>query len=167
MMSNTPREKDPERYKMAAQNRKARFDFQIVMTFEAGIELVGTEVKSLRLGRAQITESFATERNRELYLYHAHIPEYGQAAKGQSHDPRRPRKLLLHKNEINKIIGAISKDGMTAVPLDIHFNDRGRAKLTLGLAKGKRKEDKREAIKEREWNREKSRVLRADKNSRY
>lgn len=153
---------DPDRYKLAAQNRKARFDYHIVETFEAGLALTGTEVKSLRLGRAQITESFATERGRELYLYHAHIPEYHQAAKGQSHDPRRPRKLLLHRNQINKILGGIRKDGMTAVPLDIHFNDRGIAKLTLGLAKGKQKADKRETIKKREWEREKGRILKSN-----
>lgn len=156
----TPKAHDPERYKMAAQNRKARHDYLIVDTFETGIALKGTEVKSLRLGRAQITESYATERGHELYLLNAHIPEYNMAALGQSHEPRRPRKLLLHRNQINKIIAAISKDGMTAVPLDIHFNERGRAKLTLGLAKGKHKADKRAAIKEREWNREKARVMR-------
>lgn len=157
---NSPKEHDPERYKLAAQNRKARHDFAIESTIEAGIELKGTEVKSLRAGKAQITESYATERARELYLYNAHIPEYGQAAKGQSHEPRRPRRLLLHRNELNKLIGAITKEGMTAVPLDIHFNQRGRAKVTLGLAKGKKKADKREAIKAREWEREKARIMR-------
>ncbi len=155
-----PKAHDPERYKMAAQNRKARHDYLIVDTFETGIALTGTEVKSLRLGRAQITESYATERGHELYLLNAHIPEYNMAAAGQSHEPRRPRKLLLHRSQINKIIAAIGKEGMTAVPLDIHFNERGRAKLTLGLAKGKHKADKRAAIKEREWNREKARVMR-------
>lgn len=158
---STPKEHDPERYKIAAQNRKARFDYAIEQTMEAGIELKGTEVKALRAGRAQITESYATERGRELYLYNAHIPEYGMAVKDGNHEPRRPRKLLLHRNELNKIIGAINKEGMTAVPLDIHFNQRGRAKVTLGLAKGKKKADKREAIKQREWDREKARVLKA------
>lgn len=152
---------DPERYKIAAQNRKARFDFSIETTFECGIALKGTEVKALRAGRAQITESYATERGRELFLYNAHIPEYGQAVKDGNHEPRRARKLLLHRNELNKIIGAINKEGMTAVPLDIHFNAKGRAKVTLGLAKGKKKADKREAIKAREWNREKGRILKA------
>lgn len=160
-MSNNAKDHDPERYKLAAQNRKARHDYNIIETFETGIALTGTEVKSLRLGRAQITESFATERGRELYLFNAHIPEYHQAAKGQSHEPRRPRKLLLHRNQIHKIMGAIARDGMTAVPLDIHFNERGIAKLTLGLAKGKQKADKREAIKNREWEREKGRILKA------
>ncbi len=154
-----PKEHDPERYKMAAQNRKARHDYAIEQTIEAGIELKGTEVKALRAGKAQITESYATERERDLYLYNAHIPEYGLAAKGQSHEPRRPRRLLLHRHELNKLIGAIRKDGMTLVPLDIHFNPRGRAKLTLGLAKGKKKADKREAIKAREWDREKARFM--------
>ena len=157
-MSNS-KEHDPERYKLAAQNRKARHDYLIEQTLEAGIELKGTEVKALRAGKAQITESYATEKGRELFLFNAHIPEYGLAAKGQSHEPRRPRKLLLHRNELNKLIGAVTKDGMTAVPLDIHFNARGRAKVTLGLAKGKKKADKREAIKAREWEREKARVM--------
>lgn len=159
-MSNQ-KDHDPERYKIAAQNRKARFDYAITETFECGIELKGTEVKALRAGRAQITEAYATERGRELFLFNAHIPEYGQAVKDGNHEPRRIRKLLLNRNELNKIIGAINKDGMTAVPLDIHFNKRGRAKLTLGLAKGKKKADKREAIKAREWNREKGRILKA------
>lgn len=158
---STPKDLDPERYRIAAQNRKARYDYAIESTYEAGIELKGTEVKSLRAGRAQITESYATERNRELFLFNAHIPEYGMAVKDGNHEPRRPRKLLLHRSELNKIIGLIAKEGMTAVPLDIHFNPRGRAKVTLGMAKGKRKADKREAIKNREWEREKARVLKA------
>jgi SsrA-binding protein len=158
-MSNSAKNHDPERYKLAAQNRKARHDYAILDTLEAGIALTGTEVKSLRQGRAQITESFATERDGEIWLYNAHIPEYAQGLKDKAHPPRRPRKLLLHRHQINKLIGAIARDGMTAVPLDIHFNDRGIAKVTLGLAKGKQKADKREAIKKREWEREKARVM--------
>lgn len=160
-MSGAAKEHDPERYKLAAQNRKARHDFLIESTVEAGIVLQGSEVKALRAGRAQITESYATERDRELYLFNAHIPEYGNAMKGENHLPRRPRKLIMHRREINKLIGAITRDGMTIVPLDIHFNQRGIAKVTLGLAKGKKKGDKREAIKAREWEREKGRILKA------
>jgi len=151
---------DPDRYRLAAQNRRARHDYFIESTIEVGIVLAGTEVKSLRAGKAQITESYATDDGGELFLYNAHIPEYGQAAKGQSHEPRRPRKLLLHKREMNKLVGAIAKDGMTAVPLQIPFNDRGIAKVLLGMAKGKKQHDKRETIKKREWEREKARTLR-------
>jgi SsrA-binding protein len=157
-VSQGPQKPDPDRFKLAAQNRKARHDYAIVETMEAGLVLTSTEVKMLRLGRGQITEAYAGERGGEMYLFNAHIPEYAQAMKGQGHEPRRPRKLLLHRREINKLIGAITRDGMTAVPLDIHFT-RGRAKISLGLAKGKTKGDKREAIKQREWDREKRRVL--------
>ena len=150
---------DADRYKLAAQNRKARHDYFIVETFEAGLALTGPEVKSLRMGRAQITESYASDKNGEMWLYNSHIPEYSHGLKDKPQVPRRPRKLLLHKREINKMIGAIARDGMTAVPLDIHFNARGVAKLTLGMAKGKAKADKRETIKKREWDREKARVL--------
>lgn len=157
-MSQGSQKPDPDRFKLAAQNRKARHDYTIVETLEAGMVLTSTEVKMLRLGRGQITEAYASERGGEIFLFNAHIPEYAQAMKGQGHDPKRPRKLLLHRREINKLIGAITRDGMTAVPLDIHFT-RGRAKISLGLAKGKTKGDKREAIKQREWDREKRRVL--------
>ncbi len=159
-MSGGTKERDVDRYKLAAQNRKARHDFAIIETLEAGIVLTGNEMKMLRAGRAQITESYAGERNGEMFLFNVHIPEYAQAMKGDTQEVRRPRKLLLHRREINKLIGAIARDGMTTVPLDIHFNQRGRAKVLLGLAKGKNKADKREAIKQREWNREKQRVLR-------
>jgi SsrA-binding protein len=154
--SNAP---DPDRYRLAAQNRKARYDYFIGETLEAGIALFSTEVKSLRQGKAQLSDAFAAVRAGELYLINAHISEYDQANKGQGHEVKRPRKLLLHKHELAKIIGAIHREGMTAVPLQIHFNKRGIAKVLLGMAKGKKQHDKRATIKEREWNREKARGL--------
>jgi SsrA-binding protein len=144
---------------IAAQNRKARHDYTIVDTVEAGIMLAGTEVKSLRSGKGNINEAYAGPSGDELWLYNAYIPEY-QSKMPFPHETRRPRKLLLHKRELRKLVSAIAKDGMTLVPLDIHFNPRGMAKVLLGLAKGRKAHDKREAIKQRDWNREKSRVLR-------
>lgn len=123
--------------------------------------LFGTEVKSLRSGRANIADSFAGPKNGELYLFNAYIAEWQQAMKGMGHETRRHRKLLVHKREAQKLISAVTKDGMTLVPLYLYFNDRGLAKLTLGLAKGRKSHDKRHAIKEREWNRDKARLLRA------
>lgn len=145
--------------RIAAENRRARHDYFIVDTFEAGLMLAGTEVKSLRAGKANLTESYAGPANGEIFLYNAYIPEY-QAKTAFSHETRRPRKLLLHKRETVKILNAIAREGMTLVPLDIHFSERGLAKLSLGLAKGKKLHDKRAAEKERDWQREKSRVLR-------
>ncbi|MBW7849072.1 MAG: SsrA-binding protein SmpB [Rhodospirillales bacterium] len=145
---------------VAAQNRKARHEYFIVETIEAGIMLVGTEVKSLRQGKANITESYAGQQDGELYLFNAYIPEY-QAKTFFTHETRRPRKLLVHRRELRKLLGAISREGMTLVPLSIYFNDRGLAKVQLGLAKGKKKEDRRASEKERDWKREKARVLRA------
>ncbi len=145
--------------KIAAENRRARHDYFIVDTVEAGIMLVGTEVKSLRAGKANITESYAGPQGGELFLFNAYIPEY-QAKVFFTHETRRPRKLLLHAKEMRKLRMAIGREGMTLVPLDIHFNERGFAKLSLGLAKGKKMHDKRAAEKERDWKREKSRVLR-------
>lgn len=145
--------------KLAAQNRKARHDYLIEDTFEAGIALVGTEVKSLRQGHASITESFARDKAGEIFLFNAHIPEYG-AARHFGHEPRRPRKLLLHRREIRKLIGAVRREGMTLVPLSIYFNKRGIAKVALALARGKQKADKRLADKDREWKRQKSRLMR-------
>lgn len=145
--------------RIAAENRRARHDYFIVDTFEAGLMLAGTEVKSLRAGKANLTESYAGPANGEIFLYNAYIPEY-QAKTAFSHETRRPRKLLLHKRETVKILNAIAREGMTLVPLDIHFTERGIAKLSLGLAKGKKLHDKRAAEKERDWQREKSRVLR-------
>ena len=144
---------------IASQNRKARHDFTIIDTVEAGIMLVGTEVKSLRAGKATITESYAGPRDDGLWLFNAYIPEY-QSSMPFPHETRRPRKLLLRKREMAKLMSAVAKEGMTLVPLDIHFNERGIAKVCLGLAKGKKTYDKREADKKRDWNREKARVLR-------
>ncbi|GAB3456980.1 SsrA-binding protein SmpB [Insolitispirillum peregrinum] len=144
-----------------AENRRARHDYFIQDTIEVGIVLFGTEVKSLRLGRANIQDAYAGRKGdlTELWLYNVYIPEYSPA-KHFTHETRRPRKLLLHKREIVRLLNAVNRDGMTIVPLSIYFNDQGRAKLSLGLAKGKNAVDKRETIKERDWNRQKQRVLR-------
>lgn len=145
-------------HRYAAQNRRARFDYFIIEEMEAGIVLTGSEVKSLRAGRASINETYAGEMNGEIFLFNANIPVYEQANQF-NHEPKRPRKLLLHKRQVNKLIGAIQRKGMTLVALSVYFNDKGRAKVQLGLAKGKNVVDKRETIKERDWNREKSRIL--------
>ncbi|HEV8390032.1 MAG TPA: SsrA-binding protein SmpB [Dongiaceae bacterium] len=150
--------RDPATQRFAAQNRKARHDYLIEDTIEAGMMLTGSEVKSLRLGRASINEAFAAEKNGEFFLYNSHFPEYA-AANQFNHQPRRARKLLLRKREINKLMGATQRAGITVIPLSIYFNDRGIAKVQLGLAKGKRKVDKREAEKERDWKREQSRLM--------
>jgi SsrA-binding protein len=146
--------------RIAAQNRKARHNYFIEETLEAGIMLLGTEVKSLRAGQGNLNDAYAAEQSGELYLLNAHIPEYKHGNRN-NHAPRRPRKLLLRARELGKLLGAISREGMTAVPLSIYFNERGLAKVELGLAKGKKQHDKRAAIKERDWNREKARTLRA------
>jgi SsrA-binding protein len=145
--------------KTVAQNRKARHNYFIEETLEAGLLLVGSEVKSLRGGRASIAEAFAVEREGELYLINANIPEY-EAANRFNHTPKRPRKLLLRKREVERLRGRINREGMTVVPLSIYFNRRGIAKCQLGIAKGKRMIDKRETIKQRDWQREQARVLR-------
>lgn len=152
--------KAPLAEKLAAQNRKARHDYFIESTLETGIVLTGTEVKSLRDGGAQITDAHAGEMGGELWLFNAHIPEF-HGGNRLNHEPRRPRKLLVHKRELNRLIGAVQRDGMTLIPLRLYFNSRGLAKLELALAKGKKKYDKRETIKERDWQREKSRLMRA------
>jgi SsrA-binding protein len=144
--------------RFVAQNRRARHDYYIESTLEAGMQLAGTEVKVLRQGLASINEAYATERDGDLYLVNAHFPEYPSAR--FNHAPGRPRKLLLHRREINRLMGAIKREGITLVPLAIYFNERGRAKLELGLAKGKRKADKRAAEKQRDWQRQKARILR-------
>jgi SsrA-binding protein len=143
----------------AAVNRRARFNYEIGQTFEAGIQLTGTEVKSLREGKSNIADSYAGDKNGELFLFNAYIPEYLQANRF-NHQPTRARKLLLHQREINRLMGAVQRDGMTIVPLKIYFNDRGRAKVEIALARGKKLHDKRETSKERDWNREKGRLLR-------
>jgi SsrA-binding protein len=145
--------------RIAVENRRARHDYSIIDTVEAGIVLAGTEVKSLRGGRANLADAFAGEQGGELFLFNAYIPEY-QAKTAFTHETRRPRKLLLHKKEVRKLLGAVTREGMTLVPLSIFFNDRGIAKVSLGLARGKKLHDKRAAEKERDWQREKARVLR-------
>ncbi|MGD9844132.1 MAG: SsrA-binding protein SmpB [Variibacter sp.] len=145
--------------KVAADNRKARFNYAIGEVFEAGIALTGTEVKSLRSGKATIAESYAGADGGELWLLNANIPEYLQANRF-NHAPKRPRKLLLHKRQINKLVAAVEREGMTIVPLKLYFNEKGRAKVEIALARGKKLHDKRETEKQRSWNRERSRVLR-------
>jgi SsrA-binding protein len=144
---------------VAAQNRKARFDYTIKETVEAGIVLVGPEVKSLRLGRATLSEAWAGERDGEMYLFNCYIPEY-QAGVLSRFEPRAPRKLLLKRKQIGALLGAVARQGASLVPLDIHFNEQGRAKVLLGLGEGRKKSDKRHAIAARDWQRDKARLLR-------
>ncbi len=150
----------PERlFKIAADNRRARYHYAIGETFEAGIMLAGTEVKALRTGKATIAESYAAlDRAGEVYLINATIPEYVQGNRA-NHEPKRQRKLLLHAKEVAKLAQGVEREGMTIVPLKIYFNDQGRAKIEIALAKGKQLHDKRETEKQRDWNREKSRLL--------
>ncbi len=151
--------KKPEpNQKVAAENRRARFDYEIIDTLEAGLALTGTEVKSLRTGKASIGESYATEEGGELWLINSNLPEYLQANRF-NHEPKRRRKLLVHAKQLNRLAGAVQRDGMTLVPLRIYFNEKGRAKLLLALAKGKNAPDKRESQKERDWNRQKQRIM--------
>ena len=145
--------------RVVADNRKARFHYQIGETFEAGIALTGTEVKSLRNGKATIAESYAGTRDGEIWLYNANIPEYLQASRF-NHAPKRPRKLLLHKRQISKLIGAVEREGMTLVPLKLYFNPKGRAKIEIALARGKKLHDKRDTERRRSWQRERGRLLR-------
>jgi SsrA-binding protein len=151
--------KSDPRYKIAAENRKARFHYAIDEVIEAGIALTGSEVKSLRAGRASIAESYAAARDGELWLINSNISEYTQAGRF-NHAPKRARKLLLHKRQINRLIGAVEREGMTVVPLKMYFNDKGRAKIEIALAKGKKLHDKRETEKKRDWARERGRLLR-------
>ncbi len=144
--------------RFAAQNRKARHDFHIEDTLDAGMVLTGTEVKSLRLGRVSINEAFATERDGEIWLLNAYFPEY-ESANRFNHEPRRARKLLLKGREVKKLLGQIQRQGMTLIPLSIYFNDRGIAKMQLGLAHGKKKVDKRAAEKEKDWKRDQHRLV--------
>ena len=146
---------------VAAENRKARYNYEILDTIEAGLMLTGSEVKSLRAGKASIAESYATEEGGELWLINSNLPEFLQANRF-NHEPKRRRKLLVHRTQLNRLAGAVQKDGMTLVPLRIYFNDRGVAKLMLALAKGKTAPDKRQTIKERDWNRQKQRILKGD-----
>ena len=144
--------------KVVAENRKARFNYEIEEKIEAGIVLTGSEVKSLRSGKANIAESYASDEGGELYLINAHIAEYAQAGRA-NHAPTRPRKLL-HRREMGRLAGAIQREGMTLVPLKLYFNARGIAKVELGLAKGKKLHDKRETEKKRDWDRQKGRLMR-------
>ncbi len=145
---------------VVAQNRKARRDYQILETMEAGLQLTGTEVKSLRAGRASLGEAFAGEKFGEMYLMKAHIPPYEGASRIFNHEPNRDRKLLLHKKQMASLLGAQKQKGMALVPLKIYFNNRGIAKLELALGEGKHKYDKRETVKDRDWGRQKARLLR-------
>ncbi|MCJ2140591.1 MULTISPECIES: SsrA-binding protein SmpB [unclassified Methylobacterium] len=149
---------EPSR-RVVADNRAARFHYTIEDTLEAGIALTGTEVKSLRGGKATIGEAYAGPSGGDLMLFNCYIPEYLEANRF-NHEPKRPRRLLLHRRQINKLIGATQRQGYTVVPLKIYFNDKGRAKIELGLGKGKQAHDKREAAKERDWQRDRARLLR-------
>jgi SsrA-binding protein len=152
-------EKNERKIKVVAENRKARFNYFVEDSVEAGIVLTGTEVKSIRSGKATIAESYADTRDGEIWLVNANIPEYLQANRF-NHAPKRPRKLLLHKRQVNKMIGAVEREGMTLIPLKLYFNERGRAKIELALAKGKKLHDKRETERNRSWDRERGRLLR-------
>jgi len=151
--------KDGGNRKVVAENRKARRNFEIEETFEAGLMLSGTEVKSLRSGKANIAESYASDEGGELFLLNAHIPEYAQASRF-NHAPRRPRKLLLNRKEILRLMVGIQREGMTIVPLKLYFNGRGIAKLEIALAKGRKLHDKRQVERKRDWDRQKARLMR-------
>jgi SsrA-binding protein len=155
-----PRKKGLISHGTATQNRKARYDYKINDTVEAGVVLLGPEVKSLRSGRATLTEAWAGERDGEMWLFNAYIPEWQAGSFMAKFDPRRPRKLLLHRNQVATLAGAVSREGATLVPLEIRFNERGMAKIILGLAEGKKQHDKRQAIAAREWQRDKARLMR-------
>jgi SsrA-binding protein len=152
--------KDNGGRRLVAENRKARHDYFIKDTYEAGIALTGTEVKSLRQGQANISESYAAMEDGGLALINAYIPEYKQAGDFFNHEPRRPRRLLMHRRELHKLANAVAREGMTLVPLELYFNERGRAKLKLALAQGKKLHDKRESEAKRDWQRQKARLMR-------
>jgi SsrA-binding protein len=148
-----------DKVKVVAENRRARYDYFIEDKFEAGIALQGTEVKSLRTGEGSIAESYALVEDDEVWLINSSIPQYG-AGSWMNHEPRRRRKLLLKQREINKLHGAINRQGLTVVPLSVYFNSNGKAKVEIALARGKKAHDKRDTIKERDWKREQGRLLR-------
>lgn len=148
-----------EKVKTVAENRRARYDFFIDDKYECGIVLTGTEVKSLRFGEGSIAEAYAEVKDDQIWLINANIPEFSHGNR-YNHEPKRPRKLLLNAREINKLHGAVMRQGMTLVPLSIYFNGRGRAKVELALAKGKKAPDKRATEKERDWKREQGRIMR-------
>lgn len=143
-----------------ADNKRARFDYALEDKFEAGIALTGTEVKSLRMGQCSINEAYVGPKNGDIVLFNAHIPEYQQAGQHLQHEPKRERKLLLNKREINKLMGAVQKQGYTILPTRLYFNNKGLAKLEIALGKGKKEHDKRETMKKRDWDRDKSRIMR-------
>jgi SsrA-binding protein len=153
-------EKKPRTFKIIADNRKARFNYEIGEVVEAGIALTGTEVKSLRQGKANIAESYADAKGGEIWLVNANIPEYLQASRF-NHAPKRPRKLLLHRRQIDKLAAAVDREGMTIIPLKMFFNDKGRAKIEIALGRGKKLHDKRQTEKKRSWERERGRLMRA------
>ena len=148
-----------EKTKIVAENRRARYEYFLEEFFEAGIALTGTEVKSLRFGEGSIAESYAEVKGGQVSLVNANIPEYNFGNRF-NHEPKRPRKLLLHEREIEKMKIGVSREGMTLIPMAVYFNSRGRAKVELALAKGKKVHDKRESIKERDWQRDKARLMR-------
>jgi SsrA-binding protein len=150
---------DPER-KVVADNRKARYSYAIDDTIEGGLVLTGSEVKSLRSGKATIAESYAQAKDGEIVLINSYIPEYNMANRF-NHEPRRPRKILVHKREAAKLAAAVQREGMTLIPLRVYFNAKGIAKIELGIAKGKKLHDKRETEKQRDWQRDKARLMRA------
>jgi SsrA-binding protein len=154
-----PRHPEFDKVKTVAENRRARYDYAIESTVEAGIMLTGTEVKSLRFGEGSIAESYAEVKNDVVWLVNSTIPEFSHGNR-ENHEPKRPRKLLLHEREITKLYQAISRKGMTLVPLSIYFNSRGRAKIELALAKGRQHQDKREYEKEKDWKRDAARIMR-------
>lgn len=152
--------KENDNYQIVAQNRKARYDYEILEEYEAGIALLGTEVKSLRSGQANIVDAHVDPEGEEIFLINLYIPEYKKANKQFNHNPYRRRKLLMHKKEIRKIIGKIQVKGLTVIPLVIYFNHKGLAKVKLALARGKTKYDKRESKKDQDWQRQKARIVR-------
>jgi len=154
-----PRPAAFEKVKTVAENRRARFEYFLEDFFEAGIALTGTEVKSLRFGEGSIAESYAEVKGDEVWLVNANVPEFSHGNRF-NHEPKRPRKLLLHQREIDKMRNAVAREGMTLIPLSVYFNGRGRAKVELALAKGKKLHDKRETIKDRDWKRDQQRLLR-------
>jgi SsrA-binding protein len=158
MAASNKAEEKPAK-KLIAENRRARFDYFLEQFFEAGLALTGSEVKSLRNGRANIAESYAAVEGDEIVLVNADIPPYAQSGPHFNHEPRRHRKLLLKRKEIDKLIGAVQREGRTIIPLKLFWNDRGLAKLEVALAKGKQAHDKREATAERDWQRDKARLL--------
>ena len=148
-----------DKRKTVAENRRARFEYYVEDVFEAGIMLTGTEVKSLRFGEGSIAESYAEVKGGEVWLVNSNVPEFSHGNR-HNHEPKRPRKLLLHEREIARLTGAVERKGMTLVPLSIYFNGRGRAKVELALARGKNLADKRQTVKDRDWKREQARIMR-------